>query len=62
MNYRTHIVDDLTDIGVARWDGLLAHEAPNPFVRFAFLQALHATGCASAATGWEPSYITLWNG
>ena len=31
-------------------------------MRHAFLRALHATGCASAATGWEPCYLTLWHG
>jgi hypothetical protein len=62
MNYRTRIVDDLADIGAVRWDALLADEPANPFVRHAFLHALHVTGCANAATGWEPCYLTLWNG
>src|SRR5512139_2996591 len=62
MNYRMRIVGDLTDIGAARWNSLLAREPANPFVRFEFLQALHATGCASAATGWEPCFLTLWSG
>ena len=62
MNYRMRIVEDLADIGVARWNSLLADEPANPFMRHEFLQALHATGCASAATGWEPRYLTLWCG
>lgn len=62
MNYRTRIVSDLTDLGPARWNALLANEPPNPFVRHEFLHALHATGCASARTGWEPHYLTLWHG
>jgi hypothetical protein len=62
MNYRMRIVGDLADIGAARWNSLLAREPANPFVRFEFLQALHATGCASAATGWEPCFLTLWSG
>ena len=33
----------------------------NPFLSFAFLDALHETGCASAETGWQPQYLTLWN-
>jgi predicted N-acyltransferase len=62
MNYRTRIVDDLADIGAARWDALVAAEQANPFVRHAFLQALQSTHCASARTGWEPQFVTLWDG
>jgi predicted N-acyltransferase len=31
-------------------------------VSHAFLDALHATGCASSRTGWQPQYLTLWEG
>ena len=62
-HYRTRIVSDLAGIGAAVWDGL-AHASghANPFLRHAFLHALHDTGCASAASGWEPAYLTLWSG
>ena len=33
-----------------------------PLVSHAFLCALHETGCASAATGWTPRYLTAWRG
>ncbi|MGZ8981937.1 MAG: peptidogalycan biosysnthesis protein, partial [Burkholderiaceae bacterium] len=62
MNYRTRIVSDLTEIGAARWNALLAEASANPFVRYEFLHALDATGCASAPSGWEPRYLTLWSG
>jgi hypothetical protein len=62
MNYRTRIVSDLTAIGAARWNALLAREPTNPFVRYEFLRALDASGCASPATGWEPCFLTLWSG
>ncbi len=62
MNYRMRIVGNLADLGVARWNSLLAREPANPFVRHEFLHALHATRCASTATGWEPHYLTLWSG
>jgi predicted N-acyltransferase len=60
-DYCTRIVHDLNEVGSEAWNGLLrgAPEA-NPFVRFEFLQALHDTGCASAHTGWDPHYLTLW--
>ena len=62
LDYRTRIIDDLADIGAARWNALLEQEPSNPFLRYEFLQALHATGCASERTGWEPQYLTLWEG
>ena len=39
-----------------------AQENGNPFLSFAFLNALHETGCASEDTGWQPQYLTLWRG
>ncbi len=61
MNYRTRIVPSLLDIGQTAWDTLVSSQADaNPFLSFAFLNALHETGCASAATGWQPQFITLW--
>lgn len=63
MNYRTRIVSSLSDVGQATWDALVAtQEQRNPFLSFAFLDALHASGCASADTGWQPQYLTLWRG
>ncbi len=62
MNYRTRTVSDLSEIGPARWNALVARGSSNPFVRYEFLHTLHATGCASERTGWEPDYLTLWEG
>jgi uncharacterized protein len=60
-NYRTRIVSSLSDIGASAWDALAAAQgSANPFLSFAFLDALHETGCASADTGWQPHYLTLW--
>ncbi len=41
------------------WDALAAG---HPFLRHAFLQALHETGCASPSAGWTPRYVTAWEG
>ena len=41
------------------WDRLLDAEA-TPFVRWAWLEALEASGCASPRTGWTPRHLTLW--
>ena len=63
MNYRTHIVSSLSEIGQPAWDGLLAQqEEANPFLSYAFLHALHESGSASPETGWQPQYIALYDG
>ncbi|MEO6351720.1 MAG: GNAT family N-acetyltransferase [Burkholderiaceae bacterium] len=62
MNYRMRIVSSLSDVGQQDWDALVQLQGDaNPFLSFAFLDALHASGCASAETGWQPQYLTLWN-
>ena len=53
------ILDALDAIDPARWDALAGG---NPTLSFAFLDSLHRTGCASAASGWSPCYPTLWEG
>jgi len=63
LNYRTHIVSSLSEIGQSAWDGLLAlQEDANPFLSYAFLHALHESGSASPETGWQPQYIALYDG
>ncbi len=67
MNYRTAIVSTLAEIGEAAWSDLLARQQDakaeaNPFLSYAFLHALHESGCASADTGWQPNYLVLWQG
>ncbi len=46
-----------------RWDALLQGQADaNPFMRHAYLAALHESGAALPKTGWTPRFITLWRG
>jgi predicted N-acyltransferase len=62
LNYRTHIVSSLSEIGQADWDALVAlQQDPNPFLSFAFLHALHESGSATPETGWQPQYIALYD-
>jgi len=49
----------LEAIGPADWDALVPGQ---PLLSHAFLDALHATGCASPRTGWRPCYLTAWSG
>ena len=61
MNYRTRIISSLSEIGATAWDNLLLQQADaNPFLSYAFLAALHETGCASAKAGWQPQFLSIW--
>jgi predicted N-acyltransferase len=62
LDYRTRIIDDLSEVGPERWNALVRRSPGALFVRHEYLDALHSTGCASARTGWEPQYLTLWDG
>jgi predicted N-acyltransferase len=60
-HYRTRIVSSLSEIGQPAWDALLALQSDaNPFLSFAFLDALHESGSASIRSGWQPQFVTLW--
>ncbi|MFL6709466.1 MAG: GNAT family N-acetyltransferase [Massilia sp.] len=62
MNYRTHIVSSLAEIGQAAWDALAASQnRPNPFLSYAFLHALHESGSAAPDAGWQPQFIALYD-
>ena len=49
----------LEALDAGRWDALAGG---TPLLSHRFLTALHATGCASARTGWTPRYLTAWVG
>jgi predicted N-acyltransferase len=53
------ILESLESVDPARWDALALG---NPTLAHAFLDSLHASGCASVRTGWAPRYLTLWEG
>jgi predicted N-acyltransferase len=60
-SYRTQIISSLAELGQARWDALVTQQADaNPFLSYAFLHALHESGSACAATGWQPQYLIVW--
>jgi predicted N-acyltransferase len=62
VNYRTRIVSSLAEVGQPAWDELVSMQPDaNPFLSFAFLHAMHESGSASADTGWQPQYLTLWH-
>ncbi len=58
---RVHAEPDA--LGAQAWDQLLAEQsAPTPFLRHAYLAALHSSGSAVPATGWAPQFVTLETG
>jgi uncharacterized protein len=59
MTLTVRVLDAITDLPEARWDGLLDPSA-TPFVQWAFLEALESSGCASPRHGWRPRHLTLW--
>ena len=56
MNVR--VLDDLSGVDAADWNRLAGG---HPMLSHAFFHALHQTGCAAAASGWLPQFLTLWD-
>lgn len=60
-DYVTRVCNDPADIPRDGWNALLALEAdPSPFMRLEYLAALHDSGSATASTGWQACFLTLW--
>lgn len=57
-------VDDTpAALAPADWNALLDRSAaPTPFMRHEYLQALHDSASAIAATGWQPLFLSAWQG
>jgi predicted N-acyltransferase len=47
----------LSAIAPATWNALAGRA---PLLSHEYFSALHDTGCASPATGWEPRFVTAW--
>jgi predicted N-acyltransferase len=62
-DYVTRVLDAPGGVGAPEWDALLAaQDAPTPFMRHAYLDAMQASGSATARTGWQAQWLTLWRG
>ena len=49
------------EIDAAQWNALLAaSDAPTPFMRHEYLAALHTSGSAVAANGWQAQFVSLY--
>ncbi len=53
------VLSALADVGRAEWDAVANPPGGpfDPFLSWDFLQALEASGCASAASGWQPAHL-----
>ena len=59
-DYVIRVVDSPLAVDQTDWDALLqVQDAPTPFMRLAYLRALHTTGCANATNGWDPRFFLL---
>jgi len=54
---RIRIVDGLAEVPAAAWDACAGSD--NPFLSHAFLEALEASGSATAKTGWLPQHVLV---
>ena len=59
----TRVFTAVQEIPAQAWNDLLARQpVPTPFMRHEYLAALESSGSATLETGWQPCFITLWEG
>ncbi|MDO1558468.1 GNAT family N-acetyltransferase [Brevundimonas sp. 2R-24] len=58
MSLSVRVHPAIADIGETTWNALAAPTA-NPFLDYAFLEALEASGCVGERTGWRPCHLEL---
>ncbi len=62
-DYQARVLSDPAELDAVAWDALLATQpAPTPFMRHAYLAALHASASAVPDTGWAPRFLLLEQG
>ena len=62
-DYVIRLCETPGELPAPAWNDLLAaQDLPTPFLRHEYLAALHDSGSATVATGWQPSWVTLWRG
>ena len=62
-DYVIRLLASPLEVDAAQWDALLVQQGDaGPFMRHAYLAAMHESGSATPDTGWTPSFVTLWRG
>lgn len=63
-HYVIQVVTDPTEVAPSDWDALLDAQpdgiSSGPFMRLAYLKALHTSGSATTKTGWSPHWVLVW--
>jgi predicted N-acyltransferase len=63
LEYRIRVLTSAGEVLPEDWNHLLQAQAqPTPFMSHEYLLALEASGSATADTGWQPAWLTLWDG
>lgn len=57
MGLKARVVPRIAELAAEEWDAL--DSSGHPFLRHAFLEALEATGCVGADTGWVPHHLAI---
>jgi hypothetical protein len=60
MPIRLEVRKSLADVEPTAWDRLVGEGSP--FLEWAWLASLESAGCVTAATGWLPQHLLLWDG
>jgi len=61
-NYVIRVFDDPAALNATAWDSMLdAAPSSTPFMRHAYLLALHKSGSAAAETGWLPQFLAVFD-
>ncbi|MCZ8076633.1 MAG: GNAT family N-acetyltransferase [Paucibacter sp.] len=62
-DYVIRVHSDLQELPLDAWNALLAGQAQaTPFMRLEYLQALQQSDSATAATGWQAQFLSVWQG
>ena len=62
-DYGIRVHQHPNEIPAHDWDRLLdLQDCPTPFMRHAYLLALHESGSATPDSGWTPRFFSLWAG
>ncbi|MCM2342697.1 GNAT family N-acetyltransferase [Rhodoferax sp.] len=59
-DYVIRVLDSSAEVPASAWNALLfSQPQATPFMRHEYLNALHASGCATPDTGWTPKFFLL---
>ena len=57
MPLKAEVIGSVAEVAAHDWDVL--DSSNHPFLKHAFLDALEATGCVGADSGWIPAHLVI---